>query len=321
MNTKQFIKGFIPYNLYKVLKRPYIEDTLSPTIFNAKGKAMELMFLGSDETSHTPYSLVAGRFPENILWDRNNYKLKKHLYTSNNVFHTLKGGETYFAMLGESEVIIPEIYQNIRKKKSYIENTFDAFFTHSEDLLNSFSNAKFVPASGVWYGTEKWGGQISDKKNKTKEISIVASNKSMCAMHEFRRSVALHLVDNSKVDVMGKVVNKYVSCADIFDLYRYSIVIENAIEPYYFTEKIMNCFASLTVPIYIGATCIGDFFNLDGIIVVKEPTLKAIDDAVAQCCEKDYTSRMEAVFDNYQRVQDYLCTEDYIYNKYNNLFQ
>ena len=69
-------------------------------------------------------------------------------------------------------------------------------------------------------------------------------------MHVFRKQIAKHLILNDNVDVMGKVVNKYVSCEDIYRDYMYSIAIENTIEPFYFTEKILNCFASKTIPIY-----------------------------------------------------------------------
>ena len=81
-----------------------------------------------------------------------------------------------------------------------------------------------------------------------------------------------------------------------------------AIEPVHmdncFSEKIIDCFMTKTVPIYIGAYKIGNFFNADGIISVKN-----IDEAILVCnglTEKDYHSRTAAIEDNHQRAQKYI---------------
>jgi predicted nucleic acid-binding Zn ribbon protein len=43
--------------------------------------------------------------------------------------------------------------------------------------------------------------------------------------------------------------------------YMFSIVVENSIYPKYYTEKITDCFATGTVPIYYGDKSIGEDFN------------------------------------------------------------
>ena len=48
-----------------------------------------------------------------------------------------------------------------------------------------------------------------------------------------------------------------------------ALIIENDITPYFFTEKITNCFISQTIPVYLGATQIHKFFNTDGIITIS----------------------------------------------------
>ena len=101
--------------------------------------------------------------------------------------------------------------------------------------------------------------------------------------------------------------------------YRYNIAVENDITDYYFTEKILNCFASMTIPIYIGARKIGDFFNMNGIIQVEKLDFEHIDNIVKTCCEEDYYERLDAVIDNFQRVQKFLTVEDWIFNNYSNI--
>ena len=76
----------------------------------------------------------------------------------------------------------------------------------------------------------------------------------------------------------------------------------------------------MTIPVYYGASAIGDFFNEAGIIRIDEPTEDCVLNVIKQCSEQDYIDRLEAVKDNYNRVQNYLSTDDYIYDNYSELF-
>lgn len=163
------------------------------------------------------------------------------------------------------------------------------------------------------------GGVILNEgyQSKTKNISILSSYKRRCRLHQFRYELAKYYKDKNAVDTYGTFDGgENVKVYKTLDDYRYSIVVENEQSPYYFTEKILNCFAAMTVPVYIGATDIGNFFNADGIIQVKELTIEAVEKAISTCSESDYLSRKDAVADNYRRVQGYLCPEDYIYEHY-----
>ncbi len=49
---------------------------------------------------------------------------------------------------------------------------------------------------------------------------------------------------------------------------QFNIAIENTVQEDYFTEKLLDCFISLTVPIYIGCPNVLDYFDPKGIIIV-----------------------------------------------------
>lgn len=312
---KRIANKYVPYEVKKLLKASIVPESLYPTLYNNVGEKLAFFYISADETNHTPYSLVSGRFPKRIVWDRFNFGLDNHFYVSENIFHIKNGGNNYNGLIYESESIIPNVYSKIIKNKQYVINLFDNFYTHSARLLDDLPNSKFVPGSGVWYGADKWGGK-PNVLVKNKMISIVSSDKSMCKLHEIRKRVALELVNHNNVDVFGTLVGKYALPVDIFSEYRYHIAIENVQTPYYFTEKLLNCFASKTIPIHLGATQIDKFFNMDGIIQIIDPSVETIKEAVKQCSEEDYCSRMEAIEDNYNRVKQYTCIEDYICQKY-----
>ena len=103
-----------------------------------------------------------------------------------------------------------------------------------------------------------------------------------------------------------------------FEFYRYSVVVENYIAPFYFTEKIMNCFAAETIPIYLGATQIDKFFNPDGIIKISVEDCDNIEEILKKCTVEEYERRLPAVIDNFRRTQQYIKYNwaDRIYMEY-----
>ena len=320
-NIKDIARKIIPYDLQCAMKRPEISRSVPPLVFNDSGELCHWAYLQAKGSNHHPYMLCDGPMPHRVIWDRFNYALNTHFYCEEDIFHTRPYGTHHLARLAEAEVIIPNVWKDIRLQKEYIEKEFDFFFTHSADLLETFSNAKFCPAGAVWYGSRQWGGNLEESVVKTKNVSIVSSNKVSCPLHVFRLELAKRLLSYQGVDVFGTVVGRYAKPVEIFKDYRYSIAIENEISPYWFTEKITNCFASKTVPIYIGASKIGDFFNEDGMIIIKEPTIEAVEKALKQCSQEDYNSRKEAIDDNFNRVKGFLCPEDYLYNHYPKIFE
>ena len=140
----------------------------------------------------------------------------------------------------------------------------------------------------------------------------------MCPLHLLRIEMAKALKANGTADAYGTFDGgPYIKISESLTDYRYSVIVENSTEPYCFTEKIMNCFAAMTIPIYIGASKISEFFNPDGIIVMSEKTaLEKIGEIIKNCNEQNYMSRKEAILDNYKRINSYYCQEDYICAKY-----
>ena len=89
----------------------------------------------------------------------------------------------------------------------------------------------------------------------------------------------------------------------IFDGYQFSIIVENCSTDNWFTEKLVDCIASKTIPLYCGAPNIGDYFNIDGIIPFSSwPELYKI---INNLTPETYDSMMDAIEDNYKRHFQY----------------
>ena len=181
--------------------------------------------------------------------------------------------------------------------------SFDLIFTHNQELIKiNPEKFKWVPAQGTWIKEPK----IYDK---TKMISMIASNKLMCEGHRNRLQWVERLKD--QVDFFGRgfpteIVLKEEGLCD----YMFSIAIENASYETYFTEKLLDCFATGTIPVYYGAPDIGDYFNKDGIIDLSEEF---------DVSDEIYYSKMDAIKENLEKTLKMEVLEDFIWENYLNV--
>ena len=179
----------------------------------------------------------------------------------------------------ESSAIVPQLIQSLEDFHEVImeDGEFEAIFTNNKKLLEVSDFFVYNPTGSnyPWIPQESWG--IGEK---LKLCSMVASSKLACSGHQYRQEIACKFKD--KLDLFGgacdsprigisKDLNlKWNDKRSAICPYMFSIVMENESVPNYFTEKITDCFASGTVPIYWGATNIGHRFDERGIITLND---------------------------------------------------
>lgn len=290
-------------------------DKNQPELYNKEGQAMKLFFLRDYHSSHDPYFFRSKYF----LMDRYNFGLETHFYTHQTMLQQMGKPSKKYGILYETPQICPRDY-NIFEKHKGLEKDFDAVFSYSSKILNSLPNAKFMPFQArPWYGSQAWGGQVDPEryKKKTKGISFLSSAKVMCPLHKVR----LDLANKCKADKLAHTFGTFdggkpAALADVLDDYRYTIILENDIDDYYFSERLTNCFLSMTVPVYCGAKKISDFFNQDGIISLPLEKIDDIESVLSVCSAQDYQARIPAILDNFNRVQKYVNLFDWMFTEY-----
>ncbi|MDY0277080.1 MAG: glycosyltransferase family 10 [Acholeplasma sp.] len=292
---------------------------LEPILYNENGEQVHMFYLSDSILGWQFQSFTENYIPKNIIWNKTNPALPVHFYSHEAVKKPFNYVRKRFVILVETEAIAPEAYDYLYKNPEEALK-FDAIFTHSDRLLMKYDNAKFIPAGGVWYGKNEIKNDFKENEYlyKNKNISIVSSDKVMCNLHAFRIKLAHYMKKMKSADTFGTFDGGvYINIEESLKSYRFSIVIENTISSYCFTEKILNCFASMTIPIYVGATKIGDFFNDNGIIVIDpNEDFELTYQKIISCDKEEYEKRVLAVIDNYNRVKDFTCQEDYIIKKY-----
>lgn len=95
---------------------------------------------------------------------------------------------------------------------------------------------------------------------------------------------------------------------------QFNIATENIVQEYYFTEKILGCFVSLTVPIYIGCPNIYDYFDPRGMIVVK--TLDELVAAANSLTPDTYARMLPYLKENKKRALKLLDLEKNIISEF-----
>lgn len=315
-------KNYMVHPIYGKIYFPYYDKhheflPITPELYkkdvNGNFIKQELYFLRDNYFPFSPY--INSNY---FMFDRYNFGLDTHFYTHEAMLETMGSPKRRFGLFVESESIVPKSFQIFNKNKSLYKE-FTSIFTFSDHILDSVPNAEFYPyCAGVWYNDPCVSNlSIQEKLDlKTKNISIVSSNKNMCELHKFRIDIANLCLKEGGADTFGtfKDGNSYVNINDTLTKYRFSIAIENDVTSYFFTEKITNCFASLTMPIYLGARAIDKFFNKDGIIQID--TKSDIKKILSKCTPEFYNERRDAILDNYNRVQEYLNIWDYLYKHY-----
>ena len=218
------------------------------------------------------------------------------------------------AWLLEPPQIFPHSYNNIE----YLEKYFDFIYTYDEKLLNRNEKYKKMYFGSCWIDEEYC--KINEKSKMT---SMVASNKNFTLGHKFRHEIISKLHSKHNFELWGSGYNYFEhtpeKIAERVKDYRYSIVVENGRLSNYFTEKIIDCFATGTIPIYWGDPKIKEIFDERGFYTFE--TIEELDDILTnKISESDYNSKLEYIKNNFETHVKYESPDKWMYeNCYINL--
>lgn len=210
-----------------------------------------------------------------------------------------------FAWIYEFSVIQPGIINWAATNMRTLENNFDMIFTHDKRLLGLSPKVKLARCnSGPWIINPAI-------YPKSKMISMIASTKVMCQAHAYRQTIAEKY--KSQIDLFGSGRDSFIETKEQgLNDYYFSIAMENSDIPDEWSEKITDCFATGTIPIFWGISNIGDFWNENGII-------RLTDNFRVEDLSKDlYFSKMDFIKDNLNRVFNMPTAEDYLFEEYLN---
>jgi len=249
---------------------------------------------------HSPSS--SGFEPEYIIWSKNNYVSPISFYVDRAIMGEVNENTQNHGWLAESKTINNSLYEWCGNNIELLEKKFIKIFTHDVELSQK---------SDLFTLTQCSAKSFLDHHEiypKSKLVSMIASNKTMCKEHIYRQEVIRKY--SSKCNHFGWGYNQLKNKVDGLKDYCFSFALENATYSNMFTEKITDCFVTGTIPIYYGIKNIGDFFNTDGIIILDDNF--NIEDLSFDL----YQSKMKSVVENFEIAKNILSAEDYIYKNF-----
>ncbi len=208
----------------------------------------------------------------------------------------------------------PEVIRGITDTLLKNHKFYDLILTWDEKILSQCSNARLHAYGGVW-------ARSADVSQKKFAASMITSSKDFCEGHRFR----LKAFDSLPNSIGDLPISKYKSppllpTKEGFLIpFQYSVVMENAYYPNWFTEKINDAMATKTIPVYWGAPNIGKFYNADGILAFQ--TIEEMLGILASLTPHFYESKQAAIEENYQRSFEYDVHLDRVVAAINNFLE
>ena len=259
-------------------------------------------FVGDDSSCHKSDTKY-------IEWIRDNTPVSTSVFITDlclpDILRASKSIKRKIAWILEPRAIHPQVYNWIEQNN----RLFDYVLTFDGDLINKGENYLYYPHGRCWIPKNH------PTIGKIKKVSIIASSKNYTIGHKLRHEVIQKLAQKHNIDVYGygykPIENKTIALDD----YEYSITIENSIQPGYWTEKVVDCFATKTVPLFWGDRSINKHFREDGIIYFND-----IDHLDKILSNNQLSYNTTAVDDNHKLVEKYRVPEDWIFENYPWLF-
>lgn len=221
----------------------------------------------------------------------------------------------------------PHLYSQNEVYVAVKENAekFDRILTFDSELLK-LPNAVYRNGGGEVvlnknvhtqeYPTLADASLIKLYTDKPKYMSFITSNKQMTTGHTFRLSAAKRVYDlhRADIDIYGKGIRDIQGKIEGLKDYKYSVAIENGCHTNYFTEKILDCFLTGTIPIYHGCPNIVDFFDTRGFYTFE--TEDELVELISKLSADNYNEKIEYVRANYETALTYMWDNDIIFDKY-----
>ena len=250
-------------------------------------------------------------------WIRNGTGLV-NLYVNGEALKVLEDNsdKPKFIWLLESREIIPDQYKFIEDNYDFVASRVDGIFTADQRLTHEAGpDGKFL------YCLSNAAPWVMDRDiyTKSKLVSMIASNKGYTEGHRRRLRVVQAYVDKfGQDDLYGWGLTHELPLKEKsrgLREYMFSFACENANYPTYFTEKLTDCFACGTIPVYYGTAGVAQYFDADGIIFLDQnsPWENIPWDKLTP---EYYESKKDVIKENFEIAKSMRVAEDYMYGNY-----
>jgi hypothetical protein len=209
----------------------------------------------------------------------------------------------------------PEAVTHSRQR--FIDNhkTFDTILSYDEEILKACPNARQYIWGTSWISSSTYNAINVSRKQK--QISCLTGIKELTPAHTYRKllynsqlylnvPIPITWFRSSKglaLTIFGNNPIVGDSKDPLFLDYQFSVVIENCRLNNYFTEKLVDCLITKTIPIYYGCPNISNWFDTRGWIILET---MSIQEFRRKCMSlPSYDSLLNVINENFERAKQY----------------
>ncbi len=170
------------------------------------------------------------------------------------------------------------------------------------NLASKYNNVHSFSFAELWIETDNL--KLPDFSEKH-GISLIASLKNDLEGHKLRHKLISFDIshNNQLLTPLGRAYEKFNDMVTALAPFKYSVVVENSIEPHYFSEKILNCLACKTIPIYWGHDSIRQYFDTSNWLFFND-----VEDGYEKikfASSGKHTVSQEKILENYAQAGSY----------------
>lgn len=254
--------------------------------------------------------ILEGTITDNSQLSEYDLNIKVLIEPDNGYFYRVENDRKKYDKLILFNGMEPFEINNIRDNIIKYQGYFDKIYSYDDVVVDNCENAELYSFGSCWILTDGNGNRIQKDsdfgdfyttENKKFKVSFIKSVKNQLPGHQLRHRIP-NLLMNRNFDVLFPQ-HRIEFKDDLFIDSMYHIVVENTQHRNYFTEKIIDCFMSKTIPIYWGCPNIGEYFNNEGILSFDN--LEQLDIILNNLTPDFYNKQKNIIEKNYERAKEY----------------
>jgi hypothetical protein len=194
-------------------------------------------------------------------------------------------------------------------------NKFKYIITYDDIILNSVPNAVKYIYGTTWIKKDDYDN--IDQSLKKFKISTLVGFKNWVPGHKLRQELYYRQKELSDFpltiyrsnhgmqlqDILNNLLLLNNDKFNLFKEFQFSIVIENSQQANYFTEKLVDCLITKTIPIYWGCPNISEYFDTTGWIIFSD--LNDLKHKLLLLDNTYYSKYTEVINKNYETAKIY----------------
>jgi hypothetical protein len=217
----------------------------------------------------------------------------------------------YIAVQCEPEAVV-------HSRQGFIDNhkMFDTILSYDDEILKACPNARQYVWGTTWVCPSTYNSINVSRKQK--RVSCLTGMKEFTPAHTYRKllynsqlslnvSLPITWFRSSKGPALPNFGNNPLigdSKDPLFLDYQFSVVIENCRLNNYFTEKLIDCLITKTIPIYYGCPNISNWFDTRGWIILESTSIQEF----RMKCTRlpNYAAHINVINENFERAKQYI---------------